>query len=108
MAIETRRFDAAEYLNDEESQTFLLNDAIESGDAAYVAHALGVIARARGGLLLLERRTGIKRQTLNKSFGPNGNPTLGTLLPVLRALGLRMRVESAPANDEVELDCVSV
>lgn len=102
MAIEIRQFDTAQYLNDEESQTYLLNDAIDAGDAAYVAHALGVIARARGGLLLLERRTGIKRQTLNKSLGANGNPTLETLLPVLKALGLRMRVDSAAANDERE------
>jgi probable addiction module antidote protein len=99
MAIETLPFDAAKYLDDEESQTFLLNDAIDTGEPGYIAHALGTIARARGGLLLLERRTGIKRQTLAKSLGPNGNPTLETLIPVLKALGLRMRVETAPAND---------
>lgn len=98
MAIETTPFDAAKYLDDEESQTFLLNDAIDTGDAAYIAHALGTIARARGGLLLLERRTGIKRQTLSKSLGPKGNPTLETLLPVLTALGLRMRIEEAPTE----------
>lgn len=101
MAIETRPFDAAKYLDDEESQRYLLNDAIDSGDAGYIAHALGTIARAKGGLSLLERLTGIKRQTLNKSLGKSGNPTLETLLPVLKALGLRLRIEPAPEEREL-------
>lgn len=99
MKIETRPFDAAKYLDDEESQLDLLNDAIESGDAGYIAHALGTIARAKGGLTHLERLTGIKRQTLNKSLGKGGNPTLETLLPVLNALGLRLRIESVSERE---------
>jgi probable addiction module antidote protein len=91
MAIELRDFDPADFL-DEEGQTELLDDAITSGDAAYLAHAIGTIARAKGGLLNLERRTGIKRQTLAKSLGRSGNPTLETLLPVLKALGLKLTI----------------
>lgn len=102
MKIETRPFDAAKYLDDDESQRHLLNDAMESGDARYIAHALGTIARAKGGLTHLERLTGIKRQTLNKSLGKSGNPTLETLLPVLKALGLRLRIEAAPDERELE------
>lgn len=102
MTIKVRPFDAAEYLDDEESQRFLLDDAFESGDAGYIAHALGTIARAKGGLSHLDRITGIKRQTLNKSLGKDGNPTLETLLPVLKGLGLRMRIEKA--SEQRELD----
>jgi probable addiction module antidote protein len=91
MPIELRDFDPAEYL-DEAGQTELLDDAVASGDAAYLAHAIGTIARAKGGLLSLERRTGIKRQTLAKSLGKSGNPTLETLLPVLKALGLKLNI----------------
>ena len=94
--IETKPFDVAAHL-DAEGQDFVLNDAIESGDAAYLAHAIGTIARSKGGLLALERRTGIKRQTLAKSFGAVGNPTLGTLLPVLKALGLTLKIAPAEA-----------
>lgn len=94
--IETKPFDVAAYL-DAEGQDFVLDDAIESGDAAYLAHAIGTIARSKGGLLALERRTGIKRQTLAKSFGADGNPTLGTLLPVLKALGLSLKIAPAEA-----------
>jgi DNA-binding phage protein len=44
--IETEAFHAARYLITPESQTELLNDALASGSAAYVAEALQVIARA--------------------------------------------------------------
>ena len=95
-AIETRPFDVAEHLKgDEEAQIFLIRDAINSGHVGYIANAIGAVARARGGLSSLERATGMKRQTLNKALGPNGNPTLETLLPVLSALGLRLAVEPA-------------
>jgi len=91
MKVELQVFDPAEFL-DEEGQSELLDDAIASGDGAYLAHAIGTIARAKGGFLSLERRTGIKRQTLAKSLGKSGNPTLDTLLPVLKALGLSLRI----------------
>jgi probable addiction module antidote protein len=55
--------------------------------------------RSKGGMLQLERLTGIKRQTLNKSLGPDGNPTLETLVPVLKALGIRLRVEHVSAQE---------
>jgi probable addiction module antidote protein len=94
--IETKPFDVADHL-DAEAQDFILDDAIASEDAAYLAHAIGTIARSKGGLLALERRTGIKRQTLAKSFGAAGNPTLATLLPVLKALGLTLKIAPAEA-----------
>ena len=85
-------FDAADYMRgDEASQTYLLRDALASGHPRYIANAIGAVARARG-LSNLERETGIKRQTLNKSFSLKGNPTLETLLPVLGALGLRLEI----------------
>jgi len=96
MAKIARKFDPADYL-DEAGQRFVLEDAVASGDAAYLAHAIGTVARSKGGLLALERLTGIKRQTLAKSFGADGNPTLGTLLPVLSALGLSLKITPAEA-----------
>src|SRR5438552_2914568 len=99
MTVETFPFDPAEYL-DEATQGELLDEAIASDDAAELAHVIGTIARAKEGFLTLERRTGIKRQTLAKAFGKSGNPTLETLLPVLKALGLRLRVEAVPTELE--------
>ncbi|HYI48359.1 MAG TPA: type II toxin-antitoxin system RelE/ParE family toxin [Allosphingosinicella sp.] len=92
-------FDAADYMRgDIESQTYLLRDALDSGHPGYIADAIGAVARARG-LTSLERATGIKRQTLNKSLSLKGNPTLETLVTVLGALGLRLEVvEDGPGN----------
>jgi len=84
-------FDPADYLERESSQIHHLRDAIESGHPGYIADAIGAVARARG-LSNLERATGIKRQTLNKSFSLKGNPTLETLLTVLGALGLGLEI----------------
>jgi putative addiction module killer protein/probable addiction module antidote protein len=85
-------FDAADYMRgDEATQIYLLRDALASGHAGYIAETIGAVARARG-LTNLERETGIKRQTLNKSLSLKGNPTLETLVTVLGALGLRLEV----------------
>lgn len=91
--LEIKPFDAADYLERESSQIYLLRNAIESAHPGYIANAVGAVARARArGLSNLERATGIKRQTLNKSLSLKGNPTLETLLTVLKALGLRLEI----------------
>jgi putative addiction module killer protein/probable addiction module antidote protein len=84
-------FDAADYLERESSQIYLLRNALASGHAPYIANAVGAVARARG-LSNLERATGRRRQTLNKSLSLRGNPTLETLVTVLGALGLRLEI----------------
>lgn len=100
MTIEVRPFDAAEYLHDEASQRAFLDEAADSDDPSFIARAIGVVARAKGGMLHLERLTGIKRQTLTKSFGPDGNPTLSTLIAVLKALHIRVRFEHVPEEEK--------
>jgi probable addiction module antidote protein len=95
------RFDAADYLGTEEAQVAFINDALESGHPATIANALGAVARAQSranGMGEVARATGIKRQTLAKSLGPRGNPTVSTMVPVLGALGLRMRVEAVAST----------
>lgn len=83
-------FDSSEYLDDAESQAELLNDALESGKASYIAHALGVIARARG-MTDLQRLTGLDRSTLYAALREEGNPTLDTMMRVLKALKIELR-----------------
>lgn len=94
-------FDAADYLGSAEAQAAFLSDAMASGHAATIANALGAVARAQSranGMGDLARATGIKRQTLAKSLGPKGNPTIETVLPVLNALGMRFKVEPVRAT----------
>lgn len=62
-------------------------DAFETGDAAYIAKALGVVARARG-MTEVARETGLSREQLYRSFSEHGSPTLKTTLAVMWAIGV--------------------
>jgi probable addiction module antidote protein len=97
MTIKTKPFDAADYLDTAADQADLLSDAVDSGDPRYIAYALGAVARARGGIAKLAREAGMNRQALHKALSEGGNPTLETVLKVLKALGLQMRIEAAEA-----------
>ncbi|RUX26645.1 putative addiction module antidote protein [Mesorhizobium sp. M2A.F.Ca.ET.042.01.1.1] len=92
MTLKTTPFDAAEYFDDAESQAELLADAFETGDATYIAHALGVIARARG-MTAVAKNAGVTREALYKALSGKGDPRLSTLLGVTKALGLQLDVK---------------
>jgi len=69
----------------------------EAGDdAAFIAAALGDIARAKG-MTQLARATGLGRESLYKALSGEGNPSFATILKVLHALGLKLRAETAHA-----------
>ena len=62
----------------------------EAGDdAAFIAAALGDIARAKG-MSQLAKETGLGRESLYKALSGEGNPSLGTILKVMHALGLKL------------------
>jgi len=85
----TRPWDAAEYLETDEDILAYLDTALEEGDAALFAAALGDVARAKG-MQEIARETGLGRESLYKALSPNGNPEFATVLRVLRSLGLRL------------------
>lgn len=89
MPLETTLFDPVEFLDTPEAQAQLLDDALASGNAAYVAHALGVVARARG-MASVARDAGLSRESLYKALSDDGNPALATVLKVTKALGIRL------------------
>lgn len=67
----------------------------EAGDdPAFIAHALGIIARAKG-MTQLARDTGLARENLYKALSSEGNPEFGTILKVIKALGLKLHAQSA-------------
>lgn len=90
-------FDPAEYLASPEAIAEFMSDALETGDAGYIAKAMGVVARARG-MTELARETGLSREQLYRSFSENGNPTLKTMLAVMKALGVDMAVRPHNAH----------
>ena len=92
MALETYPVELAPYYDSEAAQEELLNDALASGHAGYIANALGIVARARG-MAGLAAEIGVKRQQLYRALSEDGNPTLETLTKVIGALGFRLSVE---------------
>jgi len=64
-------------------------EAFDTADARYIAHALGVVARAKG-MAQIASQTGLSREQLYRSFSANGNPTLKTTIAVMKALGMAL------------------
>ncbi|MBP7064591.1 addiction module antidote protein [Ferrovibrio sp.] len=94
--VKTVPFDAAKYLTEPEDQIAFLEEAFESGDPKFVAHALGIIARARG-ISSVAQETGLSREALYRSLSSEGNPTITTVMDVMRALGLKLSPHKAAA-----------
>lgn len=92
--IRTRKWDAAEHLKTDADMVAYLEAALDDGDPALVAAALGDIARAKG-MSGIARRAGLGRESLYKALSPQGNPELSTILRVVKALGLRLRATAA-------------
>ena len=92
--IRTRRWDAADHLKTNADMAAYLEAALEDGDPALVAAALGDIARAKG-MSSIARETGLGRESLYKSLSRGGNPEISTVLKVMKALGLRLRATAA-------------
>lgn len=90
----TKRWDAADHLQDRSDIAAYVEAALEDGDPSLVAAALGDVARAKG-MSEIAREAGMGRESLYKALSAGGNPELGTFLRVIRALGLEVRVTPA-------------
>lgn len=90
---QTRPWDITEHLETEDDMASYLEAVLEDGDPALVAAALGDIARAKG-MAQIARETGLGRESLYKALSPGGNPEFATVLKVVKALGLRLRVST--------------
>jgi probable addiction module antidote protein len=87
-------FDPAAYLDDAEAIAAYMTEALESEDPAFIADALGVVARARG-MSEVAREAGVSRESLYRALSADGNPEFATVLRVVRALGLRLSATPA-------------
>ncbi len=85
-------WDSAEHLRSDEDIALYLEACFEEAgdDAAFIAKALGNVARAKG-MSRLARDTGLGRESLYKALSGDGNPSFATVLKVLHALGLRLQ-----------------
>ena len=94
MAEKLTAYDPAEDLGSDEAIAIFMAEAFGTNDAAYISHALGVVARAKG-MAQIAEQTGLSREQLYRSFSKKGNPTLKTTLAVMRALGIELTAKTA-------------
>ena len=66
-----------------------MSEALATEDPAFIADALGVVARARG-MSEIARESGLSRESLYRALSPEGNPEFATILRVVHAIGLRL------------------
>jgi len=101
MVLKTKPYDVAEFLTDDETIAAYLTEVLDSDDPRYFAKALGAVARAKGGMTELAGKTGLSREALYRALSDTGNPELGTILKVMRALGVRLTafVECKPQSE---------
>ncbi|QEI05931.1 putative addiction module antidote protein [Pigmentiphaga aceris] len=92
----TRPYDIAEHLRTPEEMALYLDACIaeSDGDAAFIAKALGDIARAQG-MTKVAKETGLSRESLYKSLSGEREPDFSTILKVIKALGLRFHATAA-------------
>jgi probable addiction module antidote protein len=90
----TTRYDVAEHLRTPEEMAAYLEACLEeaNGDAAFIAKALGDIARAKG-MTQVAREAGLSRESLYKALSGDRTPAFDTILKVIDALGLKLHAE---------------
>lgn len=90
------RYDVSEHLRNPEEMAAYLEVCFEEadGDAAFIAKALGDIARAKG-MSQVARDAGLSRESLYKALSGERSPGFDTILKVISALGLKLQVEPA-------------
>jgi probable addiction module antidote protein len=88
---QTSRYDIAEHLRTPEEMAAYLEACFEeaNGDAAFIAKALGDIARANG-MTQVARDAGLSRESLYKALSGERAPDFDTILRVMNALGLQL------------------
>ena len=94
MALETTLWDSAEFLDSPERIAAYIEAVFEEGDPAFITHALGVVARAKG-MSQVARDVGVTREALYKALTSTGDPKLSTFLGVLKALGMKVTAKAA-------------
>ena len=93
----TRLYDSAEYLDSAEAIKTYMEEALQTNDPAFIAKALGTIARARG-MSQIAKKAGLSRESLYKALSTEGNPEFGTVIRVMHALGLKFSVATSQAR----------
>nr|WP_099530545.1 addiction module antidote protein [Stenotrophomonas maltophilia] len=94
--IEFEAFDVTEHLRTPKEMAAYLDTSIAEsrGDSAFIAKALGDIARVQG-MSKVARAAGLSRESLYRALSGGRRPDFATILKVIRALGMRLRANTA-------------
>lgn len=91
MATESSKFDAADYIHNQEEAAMYLGSVAEDNDPAFFLEAIGDVARAYS-MHAIATEAGVSRESLYRSLSREGNPRFSTIVKVLDAMGLAFRV----------------
>jgi len=89
MKTKTVPWDSSSALRSNEEIAAYIDAVLEDGDPTLLAHALGVVARAKG-MTDLAKETGMGRESLYKALTPGAKPRYHTMLKLLHALGVKL------------------
>ncbi|MCV0394774.1 MAG: putative addiction module antidote protein [Rhizobiaceae bacterium] len=92
MIIRTKPWNVVEHLDSDDAIIAYLEAAFEDGDTSVIAAAIGDVARAKG-MSDVAQDAGLSRESLYKSLSTGGNPAFGTVMKVLRVLGIELTVK---------------
>ena len=82
-------FDAADYLDDEETIAAYLSAALAENDPDAFLQAIRTVARARG-MAQLARDSGLGRESLYKTLAPGAKPRYDTVMKLVNAMGVTL------------------
>ena len=89
--VKTAPFDAADYLNDNETIAAYLSAALTDPDPDVFLVAVKDVARARG-MSQLAKDTQLGRESLYKALSAGAKPRYDTMIKVINALGVQLQV----------------
>ncbi|MBI9066017.1 MAG: putative addiction module antidote protein [Salinivirgaceae bacterium] len=93
--METSKFDITDYLDSNEMIAEYLNAVLEDGDNSDVIAAIGHVAKAIG-MTKIAAETGLSRPSLYKALSDGSKPQFGTIMKVLRAIGVQISINPLP------------
>jgi probable addiction module antidote protein len=101
----TTRYDVAQHLRTPVEMAAYLEACLEeaNGDAAFIAKALGDIARAKG-MSQVARDAGLSRESLYKALSGERSPAFETILKVIGALGLKLHAEAVNVSVNAKMN----
>ena len=88
-----RPHDISTDIENDEDKIAYIQAAFEDGDPAVIVNAIGNLARVRG-MSRIARDTGLGRANLYRALSSEGNPEFVTILKVVKALGMRLDVDT--------------